>query len=146
MELEFEVDDMVFLKVAPWKVVIRFRKRGKLNPWYIGPFRIVERIGPVAYRLELPSELSRIHNVFHVSMLKKYVSDPSHVLETPPFELDEDLTFEVQPVGIVDQGIKELRNKTISMVKVLWRNSSIEETTWETEAFMRKHHPYLFNI
>ena len=118
-ELEFEVDDMVFLKVSPWKGVIRFRKREKLNPKYIGPFRIVERIGPVAYRLELPSELSRIHNVFHVSMLRKYVSDPSHVLETPPFELDEDLTFEVQPVGIVDQEIKELKNKTIPMVKVV---------------------------
>ena len=120
---------MVFLKVAPWKGVIRFRKRGKLNPKYIGPFRIVERSGLVAYRLELPSELSRIHNVFHVSMLRKYISDPSHVLETPPFELDEDLTFEVQPVGIVDQEIKELRNKTILMVKVLWRSGSIEETT-----------------
>ena len=106
-ELEFEVDDMVFLKVALWKGVIQFPKRGKLNPWYIGPFRIVERIGLVAYRLELPSKLSRIHNVFHVFMLRKYISDPSHILETPPFELDEDLTFEVQPVGIVDQGVKE---------------------------------------
>ena len=119
----------MFLKVTPWKGVIRFRKRGKLNPRYLGPFRIVERIRPIAYRLELPSELSRIHNVFHVSMLRKYVSDPSHVLETPPFEFDEDLTFEVQPVGIVDQGIKELRNKTIPMVRVLWRSGSIEETT-----------------
>ena len=79
-------------------------------------------------------------------MLRKYVSDQSHVLKTPPFELNEDLTLEVQPVGIVDQGIKKLRNKTISMVKVLWRSGSIEETTWETEAFMRKYHPYLFNI
>ena len=135
-ELEFEVDDMVFLKVAPWKGVIRFRKRGKLNPRYIGPFRIVERIGPVAYHLELQSKLSHIHNVFHVSMLRKYVSDPSHVLEALPFELDEDLTFKVQPVGIVDQGIKELRNKVIPMVKVLWRSDTIEETTWETETFI----------
>ena len=117
-----------------------------MNPGYIGPFRIVERIGPVAYRLELPSELSRIHNVFHVSMLRKYVSDPSHVLETPPFELNEDMTFKVQPVDIVDQRIKELRNKTILMVKVLWRRESIEEITLETEAFMRKYHPYFFNI
>ena len=77
---KFEVEDMVFLKVAPWKGVVRFQQRGKLNPRYIGPFRILERIGPVAYRLELPSELSRIHNVFHVSMLKKYISDPSHIL------------------------------------------------------------------
>ena len=72
-DLEFEVNDLVFFKVAPWKGIIRFQKRGKLNPRYIGPFRIVERIGPVAYRLELPSELSRIHNVFHMSMLRKYI-------------------------------------------------------------------------
>ena len=82
-DLEFEVDDMVFLKVAPWKRVIQFQKKGKLNPRYIGPFRIFERIGPVAYRLELPPELSWIHNVFHVSMLRKYISDPSDILEAP---------------------------------------------------------------
>ena len=128
----------MFLKVAPWKGVIRFQKRGKLNLRYIGPFKIVERIGPIAYCLELPSELSRIHDVFHVSMLRKYVSNPSHILKAPPFELDEDLTFEVQPVGIVEQGIKKLRNKFILMVKVLWRSDTVEETTWETEAFMRK--------
>ncbi|EOY18962.1 Uncharacterized protein TCM_043494 [Theobroma cacao] len=95
-DLEFEIDDKVFLKVSPWKGVIRFAKRGKLNLRYIGPFRIIERIGPVAYRLELPPELDRIHNVFHVSMLKKYVPDPSHILETPPIELHDDLKFEVQ--------------------------------------------------
>ena len=103
---------MVFLKVAPWKRVFRFQKRGKLNLRYICPFRIIERIGPVTYRLELPSELSRIHNVFHVSMLRKYVLDPSHILEAPPIELNEDLSFEVQSVDIVDPWIKELRNKT----------------------------------
>ena len=79
-ELEFEIDDMVFLKVAPWKGVIRFQKRGKLNSRYIGPFRILERIGSVAYHLELPPDLERIHNVFQVFMLKKYIPDPSHVL------------------------------------------------------------------
>ena len=101
--LEFQVDDRVFLKVSPWKRVIRFKKREKLNPRYIGPFRVIERIGPVAYRLELPAELDRIHNVFHVSLLKKYVPDPSHVLETPPIEIQEDLSFEVRPVQILDR-------------------------------------------
>ena len=120
---------MVFLKIAPWKRVIQFQKRRKLNPRYIGPFKIIERIGLVAYRLELPSELSHIHNVFHVSILRKYVSDPSYVLDAPPFELNEDLTFKVQPMGIVDQKIKELRNKAIPMVKVLWKSDTIEETT-----------------
>ena len=88
-------------------------------------------IGPVAYRLELPLEMSRIHNVFHVSMLRKYVSDPSHVLEAPSIELNEDLSFEVQSVGIVDQEIKELRNKVIPIVKVLWKSDTVEEMTFE---------------
>ena len=83
----------------------------------------------MAYQLELPSEMSRIHNVFHVSMLSKYVSDPSHVLKAPPIELNEDLSFEMQPVGIVDQEIKELRNRIIPMVKVLWKSDTVEETT-----------------
>ena len=90
-----------------------------MNPRYIDPFRILERIGPVAYRLDLPRDLKRIHDVFHVSMLRKYISDSSHVLEAPPVELKEDLLFEVQPVGIIDQKLKKLRNKIISMVKVL---------------------------
>ena len=98
----------------------------------------------MAYWLELPSELSRIHNVFHVSMLKKYVSNPSHILETPPIDLEEDLSFEVQPVVIVDQEMKQLRSKVILMIKVLWRSDLIEEMTWETEVFMRNHYPYLF--
>ena len=83
----------------------------------------------MAYRLELPSELSRIHNVFHVSMLKKYVPDPSHILESPPIDLEEDLSFEVQPVTIVDLEMKQLRSKVIPMVKVLWKSDSIEEMT-----------------
>ena len=82
---------------------------------------------------------------FHVSMLKKYILDPSHILEAPPIELKEDLSFEVQPVVIVDQEIKQLRNKIIPMVKVLWRSDVVEEMTWETEAFMRSHYSYLFD-
>ena len=99
---------MVFLKVAPWKGVIRFQKRGKLSPRYIGPFRILERIGPVAYRLELSRDLERIHDVFHVFMLRKYISDLSHVLKAPSVELKEDLSFEVQRVGIINQILKVL--------------------------------------
>ena len=98
----------------------------------------------MAYRLELPSELSRIHNVFHESMLKKYVPNSSHILKTSPIELKEDLSFEVQPVAIIDQEIKQLRSKVIPMVKVLWRSDAIEQMTWETETSMRNHYPYLF--
>ena len=100
----------------------------------------------MAYRLELPSKLSRIHNVFHVSMLKKYVPDPSHILETPPIELEKDLSFEVQTVAIIDQEMKQLRSKVIPMIKVLWRSDAIEEMTWETEASMRNHYSYLFDV
>ena len=88
--------------------------------------------------------MEHIHAIFHVSMLRKYISDPSHVLEAPPIELREDLSFEVQPVRIVDQRKKELKNKVIPMVKVLWRSDRVEEMTWETEASMRSHYSYLF--
>ena len=144
-DLEFEVRDRVFLKLSPWKGVVRFGKRGKLSPRYIGPFEIVERIGSVAYRLDLPEELSRDHNVFHISMLRKYISDPSHVLEAPEIELRDDLSYEEQPVRILGREEKELRNKRISLVKVLWRNHLVEEATWERENQMRDQYPHLFH-
>ena len=118
-DLEFEVEDQVFLKLSPRKGVVRFGKRGKLNPRYIGPFEIVDGIGPVAYRLDLPEEFSRVHNVFHISMLRKYIPDSSHVLETPEIELRDDLSYEEQPVQILGRQEKEICNKTVSLVKVL---------------------------
>ena len=144
-ELEFEIEDRVFLKLSPWKGVVRFGKRGKLNPRYIGPFEIVERIGPMAYRLEFPEEFSRVHNVFHISMLRKYIPDSLHVLETPEIELRDDLSYEEQPVQILGREEKELRNKTISLVKVLWRNHLVEEATWERADQMRSQYPHLFH-
>ena len=118
-DLEFEVEDRVFLKLYHWKGVVRFGKRGKLSPRYIGPFEIVYRIGPVAYILDLPEELARVHNVFHISMLRKYISDPSYVLEATKIELRDDLSYEEQPMQILGREEEELRNKTISLVKVL---------------------------
>ena len=144
-DLEFGVEDRVFLKLSPWKGVVRFGKRGKLNPRYIGPFEIVERIGSVAYRLDLSEEFSRVPNVFHISMLRKYIPDSSHVLETPEIELRDDLSYEEQPVQILGREEKELRNKTISLVKVLWRNNLVEAVTWEREDQMRSQYPHLFH-
>ena len=118
-DLEFEVEGQVFLKLSPRKGVVRFGKRGKLNPRYIGPFEIVDGIGSVAYRLDLPEEFSRVHNVFHISMLRKYIPDSSHVLETPEIELRDDLSYEEQPVQILGREEKEICNKTVSLVKVL---------------------------
>ncbi|KAL5739512.1 hypothetical protein ACOSQ2_028692 [Xanthoceras sorbifolium] len=132
-DLEFQVGDKVFLRISPWKCVLRFGKRGKLSPRYIGPYEIVEKIGEVAYRLQLPSELARIHDVFHVSMLHKYIADPSHVLREQPVDLKENLTYEKQPVQILDRKEQALRNRVIPLVKVLWMNHGVYEAMWKCE-------------
>ncbi|XP_057508836.1 uncharacterized protein LOC130791628 [Actinidia eriantha] len=145
-DLEFSQGDHVFLKVSPSRGIIRFGMKGKLNPRYIGPFEILEKIGPVAYHLALPLEMANVHNVFHVSMLKKYVFDPSHVIEHQPLEIREDLSYVEQPIQILDQRDQVLRNKVIPLVRVLWRNHTTEESTWEREAEIREHYPFLFEM
>ena len=137
--------DRVFLKVSPWKGVLGFGRRGKLRPRYIGPYEIITRVGTVAYRLDLPPELSKDHNVFHVSMLPKYIPDPSHVLRDQPVELKDNLTYKEQPMQIVDRREKILRNKVIPLVKVLWKNHERKTATWELEAQMRRQYPQLFS-
>jgi hypothetical protein len=125
--LEFAEGDKVFLRVAPMKGVTRFGKKGKLNPRYIGPFEILERVGPVAYRLALPSGLANIHDVFHVSMMRKYILDPSHVIRYEPLQLQGDLAYKEVLVKLLDRKVQELQTKSIPLVKVLWRNHEIEE-------------------
>ena len=143
-DLAFQVVNQVFMRISPWKGVLRFGNKGKLSPRYMGPYEIVERIGEVAYRLRLPPELARIHDVFHVSMLRKYIADPSHVLRDQLVELKEDLTYEDRPVQIVDRKDQVLRNKVIPLVKVLWMNHGREEATWEREDQMQTQYPHLF--
>ncbi|KAK5773241.1 hypothetical protein PVK06_049546 [Gossypium arboreum] len=143
-EIEFAVGDMVFLKVSPWKKILRFGKKGKLSPRFLGPYRVLRRVGPVAYQLELPPELDRIHDVFHVSMLRRYRSDPSHVVPVEEIEVRTDLTFEEEPIQILDREVKVLRRKSVPLVKVLWRNHGREEDTWESEETMRQQYPQLF--
>ncbi|KAL4022872.1 hypothetical protein IC575_016618 [Cucumis melo] len=143
-DLEFEVGDMVFLKVAHMKGVLRFEKKGKLSPRFVGPFEILERIGPVAYRLALPPSFSAAHDVFHVSMLRRYVADPTHVVDFEPLQINEDLSYEEQPVEVLTREVKMLRNRGISLVKVLWRNPRVEEATWEKEENIRAQYPELF--
>ena len=117
--LEFEVGDHVFLKVMPKTGVVRFGKRGKLSPRFIGPFEILERIGSVAYRLALPPSMSSVHEVFHVSMLRRYTPDPAHVVDWGQIEVDTDGTFEEGPVCILDSRDQVLRRKTVRLVLVL---------------------------
>ena len=130
-DIRYEVGEKVFLKVSHWKKVMRFREKGKLSPRFIGPYEVIEKVGPVAYRLALPLELEKIHNVFHMSMLQRYQSDPSHVVSSETIELRLDLTYEEEPIEILARKVKELRNKKTSLVKVLWRNYKIKEATWE---------------
>lgn len=144
-DLEFEVGDQVLLKVSPIRGVMRFgKKRAKLSPRFIGPFRISKRIGKVAYQLDLPEKLSDIHNVFHVSMLRKYISDPSHVIDLSGIEVKKGTKYIERPVRILDRKVKKLRTKEISLVKVQWNHHNEDEASWEVESEIRKDYPELF--
>ncbi|XP_043697020.1 uncharacterized protein LOC122647760 [Telopea speciosissima] len=143
--LEFEEGDKLFLKVAPMKGVMRFGKKGKLSPRYVGSFEILERLGPVAYKFVLSSELSNVHNVLDMSMLKRYIGDSSHILDYQPLQLNEDLSYVEEPVKILDRKDKVLRNRVVPLVKVLWRNHTSQEASWELESNMRDEYPQLFD-
>ncbi|GJX68536.1 putative reverse transcriptase domain-containing protein [Tanacetum coccineum] len=144
--LEFEVGDKVMLKVSPWKGVVRFGKRGKLSPRYIGPFKILSRVGLVAYKLELPRELQRIRNTFHVSNLKKCLSDEDLIIPLDEVRIDEKLHFIEEPIEIMDREVKQLKQSRIPIVKVRWNSSRGPEYTWEREDQMWKKYPHLFDF
>ncbi|XP_062103911.1 uncharacterized protein LOC133815035 [Humulus lupulus] len=129
--VECVVGDYVFLRVSLMKGVKRFGKKVKLCPRYVGPFEILDRVGQVAYRLAMHPNLSQIHNVFHLSMLGKYVSDPSHILSYETMNLQENMSYEEEQVQILDKKENVLRNKIIALVNVLWRNNVVKEATWE---------------
>ena len=143
-DLEFEVDDWMYLKVSPMKAIMRFGKKGKLSPRYIGPYRIIRRIGRVAYELDLPAELEAVHPVFHISMLRRCIGDPSRIFPVDDVQVTDELVFEEQPVAILDRQMRKLRNKEVASVKVLWRNANREEMMWEAEEAMKKKYPHLF--
>ncbi|GJW22744.1 putative reverse transcriptase domain-containing protein, partial [Tanacetum coccineum] len=142
--MEFQIGDKVMLKVSPWKGVVRFGKRGKLNPRYVGPFKVIERVGEVAYKLELPEELSRVHNTFHVSNLKKCHADEPLAVPLGGLNLDDKLHFVEEPVEIVGREVKRLKRSRIPLVKVRWNSKRGPEFTWEREDQFKKKYPHLF--
>ena len=128
----------------PKRGVVRFDKHGKLSSRFIRPFEILDRVGTVAYRLALPPNMSGVHEVCHVSMLRKYTPDPAHVVDWGQIEVDTDETFEEGPVCIVDSRDQVLRRKTVRLARVLWRHYGVEESTWERENMMQATYPFLF--
>ncbi|GKF20696.1 hypothetical protein Tco_0069334 [Tanacetum coccineum] len=142
--MEFDVVNMVMLKVTHWKDVIQIGKRGKLSPHYVGPFKIIERIDPVGYRLELPEKLCGIHNTFYVSNLKKCLADENLVIPLEEIQLDEKLHFIKKPVEIMDREVKRIKQRRIPIVKVCWNSRRGLEFAWEREDFFLRKYPHLF--
>ncbi|KAI3815559.1 hypothetical protein L1987_15230 [Smallanthus sonchifolius] len=142
--LEFQVGDLVLLKVSPWKGVIRFGKKGKLAPRYVGPFKILERIGKVAYKLELLPSLGNVHPTFHISNLKKCLADENLHIPLADVRIDETMHFVEKPVEIMDREVKQLKRSRIPIVKVRWESKRGLEFTWEREDQMKLKYPHIF--
>ncbi|GKA03649.1 putative reverse transcriptase domain-containing protein [Tanacetum coccineum] len=141
---EFSVGEHVLLKVSPWKGVVRFRKKGKLAPRFVGPFEITERIGPVTYRLRLPEELNGVHDTFHVSNLKKCLADPTLQIPLDEIQVYVKLNFVEEPVEILEREFKKLKRSRITIVKVRWNSKRGPEFTWEREDQIKLKYPHLF--
>ncbi|WVZ80869.1 hypothetical protein U9M48_028311, partial [Paspalum notatum var. saurae] len=143
--LRFEVGDHVYIRVSPIKGVHRFGVKGKIAPWYIGPFPIIQRCGPVAYRLELSPSLSAVHDVFHVSQLKKCLRVPEHVIDVADVQLEPNLTYQDYPIRVLDQKERSTRRRTTKFYKFQWSNHSEDEATWEQEEFLQNKYPDFFS-
>nr|GEV41056.1 putative reverse transcriptase domain-containing protein [Tanacetum cinerariifolium] len=142
--MEFQVGDSVMLKVSLWKGVVRFGKRGKINPRYVGLFKVLEKVGSVAYKLKLPEELSKVHNTFHVSNLKKCYADKPLAVPLDGLHFDDKLHCVEEPIKIMDRKVKRLKRSRIPIVKVRWNSKRGPEFTWEREDQFRKKYPHLF--
>jgi hypothetical protein len=139
--LQFQVGDFVYLRVSPTKGVQRFGIKGKLAPRYVGPFEILKVCGPVAYRIRLPSQLAAIHDIFHISQLKKCIIVPAEIVEAPTIEIEPDLSYTEQPIEILDTKERVTTRKKIKMYKILWDHHTEEEATWETESYLQRNFP-----
>ena len=143
-DLVFEIGDFVYLKVSPLRGVKRFHMKGKLSPRYMGPFKIINRRGEVAYQVELPEQLSGVHDVFHVSQLKKCLRVPEEQLPLDQLDIQEDLSYKEYPMRILETAERITRSRIIRMCKVQWNRHSIDEVTWEREDVMKSDNPNLF--
>jgi hypothetical protein len=141
LPLVFQAEDHVYLKVSPMKGVNRFGVKGKLAPRYNGPFPILERCEPVAYRLQLPKSLSAVHNVFHVSQLKKCLRIPDRTIDVVDVTLEPDLTYSEHPIRVLDQKDRITRKRTLKFYKVQWNQHNKDVATWETQDFLEKTFP-----
>ncbi|GKF20705.1 putative reverse transcriptase domain-containing protein [Tanacetum coccineum] len=142
--MEFQVGDRVMLRVFPWKGVVRFGKQGKLNPRYVRPFKVLAKVGDVAYKIELPEELIRVHNMLHVSNLKKFYADEPLVVSLDGLHINDKLHFVEEPVGLMDRKVKWLSQSRVLIVKVRWNSRRGPEFTWEHEDQFRKKYPHIF--
>jgi hypothetical protein len=139
--LEFEVSDHVYLRVSPMKGVCRFGIKGKLAPRYIGPYPIIDKYGPTSYQVELPAKLMGVHNVFHVSQLKRCLKPPTDVIIEDTIPLKPDLTYKAYLIKILDQQDRVTRNKTTRFYKIQWNDRSKDEAMWEREDFLLANYP-----
>ncbi|GKC00146.1 putative reverse transcriptase domain-containing protein [Tanacetum coccineum] len=143
--LEFRVGDYVLFKLSPWKGVLRFGKKGKLAPRFVGPFNIIEKVGLMAYRLDFPKELNGVHDMFHVSNLKKCLADPTLQVPLDEIRVDAKLNFVEEPVEILEREFKKLKRSRIAIVKVRWNSKHGPEFTWKHEDQMKMKCPHLFS-
>ena len=135
------VGDHVYLRVSPTRGVQRFGVKGKLAPRYVGPYEIIEECGPVAYRLRLPSRLAAIHDVFHISQLKKCVRVPTEIIDQQEILVELDLSYTEYPLKILDQKERGTRRKVVKIYKIQWSHHTEEEATWEMEDYLNRHYP-----
>jgi hypothetical protein len=149
-EMTFEIGDFVYLKVSPLKGMQRFQLKGKLAPRYVGPFKILDRRGEVSYQLELPEEMSAVHNVFHISLLRKCLEVPEKTevfknIDHRAIDINKDLTYREVPIRILEEAFRTTRTRSIKFLKIQWSNHTEEEATWEREEDMKKEYPDLFS-